>query len=422
MSEKSFPLTKEQLEELGRAYPSPFYIYDEKAIRANARRLLSAFSWNTGFREYFAVKATPNPYMMKLLASEGFGADCSSGPELRLSALVGLEGEQVIFTSNDTPAYEYKQADALGAILNLDDITHIPFVEEALGRLPETICFRYNPGALREGNAIIGHPEEAKYGFTREQILEGYTIARDKGVKRFGLHTMVASNELDASYFIETARMLFELALEIHEKVGIKISFINLGGGIGIPYRPEENAVDLDAVGQGIQMVYDELLQGTPLDSVALALECGRMVTGPYGYLVSKVRHVKHTYKHYIGLDACMANLMRPGMYGAYHHITVPGKEQVVYDQICDVTGSLCENNDKFAIDRALPPLEVGDWVVIHDAGAHGHSMGFNYNGKLRCAELLLRENGEVVQIRRAETEDDLFATLDFAGLDGFQV
>ena len=422
MSEKKFPLTKEQLEELGKSYPTPFYLYDEKAIRENARELLDAFSWNTGFREYFAVKATPNPYMMKILASEGFGADCSSGPELWLSQRVGLEGEQVIFTSNDTPSYEYKQAYEMGAILNLDDITHIPFVEDAVGKLPESICFRYNPGALREGNAIIGHPEEAKYGFTREQIIEGYRMARDKGVKRFGLHTMVASNELDEYYFVETARMLFELALEVYEKVGIKISFMNLGGGIGIPYRPDEKPVDLHAVGQGVRKVYEELIQGSPLHPVALALECGRMITGPYGYLVSRVRHVKKTYKNYIGLDACMADLMRPGMYGAYHHITVPGKETDACDQVYDVTGSLCENNDKFAIDRPLPALEVGDWVVIHDAGAHGHSMGFNYNGKLRSAELLLRENGEIEQIRRAETKDDLFATLDFSGLNAFAV
>jgi diaminopimelate decarboxylase len=422
MSEKRCPLSKEQLEQLGQIYPTPFYVYDEKAMRHNVRDLLAAFSWNAGFREYFAVKATPNPYIMKVLAAEGLGADCSSGAELRLSESVGLKGDDIIFTSNDTPAYEYQQADTMGAILNLDDISHIPFVKEALGgRLPETICFRYNPGALREGNTIIGHPEEAKYGFTREQILEGYRMVRDAGVKNFGLHTMVASNELNADYFIETARMLFDLAVEVHQKVGIRITFINLGGGIGIPYRREQQAVDLAAVGRGIEKVYKEIIEGNGLGPVKIALECGRMITGPYGYLISRVRHVKRTYKHYIGLDACMANLMRPGMYGAYHHITAPGKEHLPCDQVCDVTGSLCENNDKFAIDRALPVLEPGDWVVIHDAGAHGHSMGFNYNGKLRCAELLLRESGEVVQIRRAETEDDLFATLDFGGLDGFR-
>jgi len=422
MSDKRFPLTGAELEKLGEQYPTPFYLYDERAIRENARALVAAFAWNKGFREYFAVKATPNPYLLKILAAEGFGADCSSGPELRLSASVGLGGDAIIFTSNDTPAYEYQQAHALGAILNLDDISHIPYVEQALGKLPEKICFRYNPGALREGNAIIGHPEEAKYGFTRDQILAAYRQARDKGVQQFGLHAMVASNELQAEYFVETARMLFELAVEVYRQVGVKISFINLGGGIGIPYRPEQQAVDLGVVGRGIEEMYQAYLVPHGLAPVKLALECGRMVTGPYGYLVSRVRHLKHTYKHYVGLDACMANLMRPGMYGAYHHITVPGKEELPCDQVYDVTGSLCENNDKFAIDRSLPVLVPGDWVVIHDAGAHGHSMGFNYNGKLRCAELLLRESGEIVSIRRAESEDDLFATLDFGGLTSFTV
>lgn len=423
MSEKTFPLSISQLEELGQEHSTPFYVYDEKAIRENARALLSAFAWNPGFREYFAVKATPNPYIMKVLASEGFGADCSSGAELELSKRVGLVGEQVIFTSNDTPAYEYKQANDMGAILNLDDITHIPYVKDALGgTLPEMICFRYNPGALREGNAIIGHPEEAKYGFTREQILEGYKMAKEAGVKTFGLHTMVASNELQADYFVETARMLFELAVEVHDQLGIKISFINMGGGIGIPYKPEDEPVDLAFVGEGVKKVYEEIIVPNGLDPLSLALECGRMVTGPYGYLVSRVRHIKKTYKDYVGLDACMANLMRPGMYGAYHHITVLGKEDQPHDHVYDVTGSLCENNDKFAIDRALPETEPGDWVVIHDAGAHGHSMGFNYNGKLRCAEYLLREDGQIVKIRRSETQDDLFATIDFGGLPEFEV
>jgi diaminopimelate decarboxylase len=421
MSQKTFPLSIEQLETFSQTHETPFYIYDEKAIRENARALLSAFSWNPGFREYFAVKATPNPYIMKVLASEGFGADCSSGAELELSKRVGLSGDQIIFTSNDTPAYEYEQAHDLGAILNLDDITHIPYVKDALGgRLPDRICFRYNPGALREGNAIIGHPEEAKYGFTREQVIEGYKMAKEAGVKSFGLHTMVASNELQADYFIETARMLFELAVEVKDKVGVHISFINLGGGIGIPYKPEDEAVDLDYVGKGVEKLYHEIIVPHGLDPLRLALECGRMVTGPYGYLVSRVRHIKKTYKDYVGLDACMANLMRPGMYGAYHHITVLGKEDQPHDHVYDVTGSLCENNDKFAIDRALPETQPGDWVVIHDAGAHGHSMGFNYNGKLRCAEYLLREDGEITKIRRAETQDDLFATIDFSGLPEF--
>lgn len=421
MSKKVLPFSLADLERIGAQYPTPFYLYDERGMRANARRLLAAFAWNPGFREYFAVKATPNPYIMRILAAEGFGADCSSAAELQLAALVGLRGDMVMFTSNDTPGSEYRQAHAMGGVLNLDDISHISYVEEALGGLPEAICFRYNPGAARAGNTIIGHPEEAKYGFTREQLLEGYRLARARGVKRFGLHTMVASNELQSGYFVETARMLFELAVDVHRETGVKVSFINLGGGIGIPYRPTDEAVDLEAVGSGIAALYQEHIAGSVLDPVKLALECGRMVTGPYGYLVSRVRHMKHTYKDYAGLDACMANLMRPGMYGAYHHITVPGKEDAPCDHVYDVTGSLCENNDKFAIDRPLPELETGDWVVIHDAGAHGHSMGFNYNGKLRCAEYLLREDGDIVPIRRAEMIDDLFATLDFGGLETFK-
>jgi diaminopimelate decarboxylase len=352
---------------------------------------------------------------MKILKSEGFGADCSSVAELLLAESIGLSGEEIIFTSNDTPAYEYQKAVELGAIINLDDITHIDYLEEHVG-LPGLVCCRYNPGPLKAGNAIIGHPEEAKYGFTREQLFEGYRMLRDKGVKRFGLHTMVASNELNATYFIETAHLLFDLVKELSAELGIEFEFVNIGGGIGIPYKLEDKAVDLKAVGEGIRALY-EAAGFTTLD---VRMECGRMVTGPYGYLVSRVLHKKNTYKQYVGLDACMANLMRPGMYGAYHHITVPGKENMPHDFVCDVTGSLCENNDKFAINRTLPPVEIGDLVVIHDAGAHGHSMGFNYNGKLRSAELLLRENGEIVAIRRAETIDDYFATIDFAGLNKF--
>lgn len=421
MSTKKLPFDKSAIERIAKHTPTPFHIYDEKAIRANAKALKEAFAWNPGFREYFAVKATPNPYIMKLLRAEGFGADCSSGPELSLAARIGLRGKDIMFTSNDTPASEYRQARDLGAIVNLDDISHIDFLDHSAG-LPELICFRYNPGPLREGNAIIGHPEEAKYGFTRAQLFEGYRILRDRGVKRFGLHTMVASNELNGDYFIETARMLFTLVAEIHAELGIRFEFVNLGGGIGIPYRPEQKAVDLKRVGEGIRSCYDEMITKTGLGPLALALECGRMVTGPYGYLVSTVLHMKHTYKHYVGLDACMANLMRPGMYGAYHHITVPGKENEPCDRVYDVTGSLCENNDKFAIDRPLPEIVPGDLVVIHDAGAHGHAMGFNYNGKLRSPELLLRTDGSVIEIRRGETEADLFATLDFEGLNTFKV
>jgi diaminopimelate decarboxylase len=417
MPEKKCPLTREQLEELTKKFPTPFHLYDEAAIRANARELKAAFAWNPGFKEYFAVKAAPNPYLMKILKSEGFGADCSSIPELMLSESVGLSGEEIIFTSNDTPACEYRKAVELGAIINLDDIAHIEFLEQSTG-LPELVCCRYNPGPLKGGNAIIGHPEEAKYGFTRPQLFEGYRMLRDKGVKRFGLHTMVASNELDAAYFVETAHLLFDLVAELSAELGIQFEFANIGGGIGIPYKPEQKPVDLTAVGEGIRKLYEK----AGFTSLDVRMECGRMVTGPFGYLVSRVLHKKNTYKRYVGLDACMANLMRPGMYGAYHHITVPGKENLPHDLVCDVTGSLCENNDKFAINRALPPVETGDLVVIHDAGAHGHSMGFNYNGKLRSAELLLRENGEVVQIRRAETVQDYFATLDFSGLSSFDV
>lgn len=421
MGTKTLPFDESAIRSIMHDTPTPFYVYDEKAIRANAQALKAAFAWNRGFQEYFAVKATPNPYIMKVLKAEGFGADCSSGAELMLAKRVGLEGEQIMFTSNDTPASEYKLARELDAIINLDDISHIDYLDRHAG-LPELVSFRYNPGALREGNAIIGHPEEAKYGFTREQLFEGYKVLRDRGVQRFGLHTMVASNELNGDYFVETARMLFELVGELHKELGISFEFVNLGGGIGIPYKPEEKPVDLAAVGAGIRDCHEEMIVKPGLAPLKLALECGRMVTGPYGYLVSTVRHMKRTYKDYVGLDACMADLMRPGMYGAYHHITVLGKEQAACDHRYDVTGSLCENNDKFAIDRMLPEMASGDLVVIHDAGAHGHAMGFNYNGKLRPAELLMRPDGSVRQIRRKETEADLFATLDFDGLAGFTV
>ncbi len=419
MSEKKCPLNREQLEELTKEFPTPFHLYDEAAIRANARALKAAFAWNPGFKEYFAVKAAPNPYLMKILKAEGFGADCSSLPELLLAEEIGLSGEEIIFTSNDTPANEYIATSEMGAIINLDDISHIDYLEECAG-IPELVCFRYNPGALKGGNTIIGHPEEAKYGFTREQLFEGYRILRDKGVKRFGLHTMVASNELGADYFIETAHILFDLVVELSAEFGIEFDFVNIGGGIGIPYKLEEKPVDLAYVGEGIRKLYEEKIEKAGLAPLDLNMECGRMVTGPYGWLVSRVLHKKNTYKQFVGLDSCMTNLMRPALYGAYHHITVPGKEGAAHDVVCDVTGSLCENNDKFAIDRALPKMEIGDLVVIHDAGAHGHAMGFNYNGKLRSAELLLREDGDVFSIRRAETVEDYFATLDFEGLKDF--
>ncbi|NLL83120.1 MAG: diaminopimelate decarboxylase [Lentisphaerae bacterium] len=414
MSEKSVPFSKQQLESFEKQWPTPFHIYDEEGIKENARRLNRAFAWNRGFRNYFAVKACPNPVLLRIVAAEGFGGDCSSLPELEMCERMGVTGESVMFTSNDTPAEEFVKAKAMGAVINLDDIRHIDFLERVAG-LPELVCCRYNPGPLKGGNAIIGKPEEAKYGFTREQLFEGYRKLRDGGVKRFGLHTMVASNELNPQYFIDTAVLLFDLAVEIQKKLGITFEFINLGGGIGIPYRPGQEAVDLERVGAGVAEAYRERLIGQGHPDLKIYLECGRMVTGPYGFLVSRVRHLKETYKSYAGLDACMANLMRPALYGAYHHITVMGKESEPHTVIYDVTGSLCENNDKFAVDRELPVLEVGDMVVIHDAGAHGHAMGFQYNGKLRSAEILSRADGSAVEIRRAETIDDYFATLDFA-------
>ena len=419
MTTKQIPFSKQQIEKIIEQYSTPFHIYDEKGIRDYARKFTKAFSWNPGFKEYYAIKSAPNPYLMKIMREEGFGIDCSSVAELVLAEKLGMLGDEIMFTSNDTPAYEYKKAVDLGAIINLDDISHIEYLEKNVG-LPEMVCFRYNPGALKEGNTIIGHPEEAKYGFTREQLFEGYQMLLDKGVKRFGLHTMVASNELDAAYFVETAELLFDLIVEINQRLGIRIEFANLGGGIGIPYRPTDQPVDLDFMSQGIRKLYRNKIEANGLAPLRIYFESGRAMTGPFGYLVSTVLHIKKTYKQYAGLDSSMANLMRPALYGSYHHITVMGKEYDPQDQVYDVTGSLCENNDKFAINRKLPVMESGDIVVIHDTGAHGHAMGFNYNGKTRSAELLLRENGEVVQIRRAETLDDYFATLDFDGVKDF--
>ncbi len=417
MSEKKLPLSREQLLEIIREHPTPFHIYDEAAIRSNARKLLEAFSWVSQFKEYFAVKATPNPYIMKILKEEGFGADCSSLPELLLAERAGIYGEEIMFSSNDTPAGEFIKARELGAIINLDDISHIEYLEKHAG-IPDLICFRYNPGPLREGgNAIIGNPEESKYGLTRKQLLDAYRIMQNKGVKRFGLHTMVISNELDPDYFIETANMMFDLVVEIYRTLDIKVEFVNFGGGIGIPYRPGEEPVDLFYLSRGIKDAYEKKIVANGLHPLKLAMESGRMITGPYGYLVATVLHKKEIYKNYVGLNACMANLMRPGIYGAYHHITVMGKEDWPHGYIYDVTGSLCENNDKFAVNRKLPMVEIGDILVIHDTGAHGHAMGFNYNGKLRSAELLLKPNGSVEVIRRAETIEDYFATLDFSRL-----
>ena len=416
MTPKTVPFTKADLEKIIARNPTPFHIYDEAAMRRNARDLRAAFAWAPGYINYFAVKATPNPHILKIMKEEGFGADASSLPELVLAERVGLKGTQIMFSSNDTPAEEFVKARELGAIINLDDITHIPFLEKH-GGIPELVSCRYNPGPARTGNAIIGKPEEAKYGFTREQLFEGYAELKKRGAKRFGLHTMVVSNEINHDYLIETARMLFALVVEITRKVGVHFDLVNLGGGVGVAYRPEQDSVDYGVLSRGIQKHYDALIRPAGLHPLKVTMENGRRMAAPYGYLVTRVRHFKHIYKEYAGLDACMANLMRPALYGAYHHITVMGKESAPRDHRYDVTGSLCENNDKFAIDRMLPALEAGDIVVIHDAGAHGHAMGFNYNGKLRSAELLLRPDGAVEQIRRAETMEDYFATLNFSGL-----
>lgn len=412
MSVKNVPFNKSKIEEIIAKYPTPFHIYDEKAIRENARLMKNAFSWAKGFKNYFAVKALPNPSILKIMKEEGFGADCSSKTELLLCEMVGISGEDIMFTSNQTPADEYALAEKLGGIINLDDITHIEYLEKNVG-LPELISFRYNPGPLKGGNEIIGKPEEAKYGLTEPQIFEAFKIVKEKGVKRFGLHTMVASNELNADYFVETADILFKLAAKVHKEIGIEFDFINLGGGIGIPYRPEQEAIDINYLSAKIKERYDEIIVSAGM-SPKLYLECGRVVAGPYGYLVTKAIHAKHIYKEYIGVDSCAANLMRPAIYGAYHHITVMGKEDAPKNHKYDIVGSLCENNDKFAINRMLPAIETGDVLVIHDTGAHGHAMGYNYNGKLRSAELLLKEDGSVDMIRRAETTDDLFATLKF--------
>ncbi|NQU87230.1 MAG: diaminopimelate decarboxylase [Mariniphaga sp.] len=421
MKRKKLPFSKEQINIITENYPTPFHIYEEKGMVEYAEKFNNAFSWNQGFKEYYAIKAAPNPYLMKILRNLDFGIDCSSLTELVFAEKMGMSGAEIMFTSNDTTAAEFQKAIELGAIINLDDISHIDFLEKQAG-LPELVCFRYNPGALKDGNIIIGNPEDSKYGFTREQLFDGYKILKEKGVKRFGIHTMVASNELDPDYFVETAEIIFELIAELSEKLDISFEFANLGGGIGIPYKSEHKQVDLEYMSKGIKNLYNKIITGNGLKPLKLFFESGRAITGPFGYLVSTVLHIKETYKKYIGLDASMHNLMRPALYGAYHHITVLGKEGKDCNQLYDVTGSLCENNDKFAINRLLPETKPGDLVVIHDAGAHGHSMGFNYNGKLRSAELLLRKNGEVVQIRRAETIEDHFATLDFNALPDFEV
>ncbi len=413
MSKKAF-VTKEQIEEIVKTYPTPFHIYDEKGIRENAQALKEAFSWNKGFKEYFAVKATPNPFLIQILREYGCGCDCSSLTELMLSSAMGVEGKDIMFSSNDTPAEEFAYAAKIGATINLDDITHIEFLEKTIGKLPETISCRYNPGGLfKITTDIMDNPGDAKYGFTTEQLFEGFRILKEKGVKHFGIHAFLASNTVTNEYYPTLAKTLFEVAVKLKEETGADIRFINLSGGIGIPYRPEQEPNDIRIIGEGVRKVYEEVLVPAGMGDVAIYTELGRFMMGPYGHLVVKAIHEKHTHKEYIGVDACAVNLMRPAMYGAYHHITVLGKEDAPCDHKYDITGSLCENNDKFAVDRMLPEIEMGDYLAIHDTGAHGFSMGYNYNGKLKSAELLLKEDGSVQLIRRAETPKDYFATFD---------
>ena len=407
-------VTLEQLDEIIRTYPTPFYLYDEKGIRENARALKEAFAWNPGYKEYFAVKATPNPYLINILHEYGCGCDCSSMTELMLSESIGVRGEDIMFSSNDTPAEEFAYAAKLGAVINLDDYTHIDFLEKTIGYIPETISCRYNPGGVFQiSNDIMDNPGDSKYGMTKEQLFEAYKVLMKKGARRFGIHAFLASNTVTNEYYPMLAKVLFELAVELKKETGADIRFINLSGGIGIPYRPDQEANDIRVIGQGVRKVYEEVLVPAGMGNVALYTELGRFMMGPYGCLVTKAIHEKHTHKEYIGCDACAVNLMRPAMYGAYHHITVMGKENEPLDHVYDVTGSLCENNDKFAIDRELPGIDKGDLLVIHDTGAHGFAMGYNYNGKLKSAELLLKEDGSVQLIRRAETPKDYFATFD---------
>lgn len=413
MKKEAF-VTKEQIEEIAKTYPTPFHIYDERGIRENAQALREAFSWNKGFKEYFAVKATPNPFLIDILREYGCGCDCSSLTELMLSAAMGMEGKDIMFSSNDTPAEEFVYAAKIGATINLDDITHIDFLEKTIGRLPETISCRYNPGGLfKITTDIMDNPGDAKYGFTTEQLFEGFRILKERGVRHFGIHAFLASNTVTNEYYPALARTLFEVAVKLRNETGADIRFINLSGGIGIPYRPDQEPNDIRAIGEGVRKVYEEVLVPAGMGDVAIYTELGRFMMGPYGQLVVKAIHEKHTHKEYVGVDACAVNLMRPAMYGAYHHITVLGKEDVPCDHQYDITGSLCENNDKFAVDRMLPKIDMGDYLVIHDTGAHGFSMGYNYNGKLKSAELLLKEDGSVQLIRRAETPKDYFATFD---------
>ena len=413
-------VTQEQLEEMTRQYPTPFHLYDEKGIRENARQLKAAFAWNPGFKEYFAVKATPNPAILKILREEGCGADCSSLTELMLADRCGLTGAEIMFSSNDTPAEDFRLAARLGATINLDDFTHIDFLRDTIGYIPETISCRFNPGGVfsigesTEGFQVMDNPGDSKYGFTRAQLFEGFRKLKAMGARRFGIHAFLASNTLSNEYYPTLAGILFRLAVELERETGCDICFINLSGGVGVPYKPDQPANDIAAIGEGVRRQFEEILVPAGMGDVAIYTELGRFMLAPNGHLVTRVLHFKHTYKEYVGVDACAANLMRPAMYGAYHHITVVGKEDAPCDHRYDVTGGLCENNDKFAIDRMLPEVALGDLLVIHDTGAHGFSMGYNYNGKLRSAEVLLREDGSTRLIRRAETPEDYFATLIF--------
>ena len=407
-------VTKEKVEEIVKTIPTPFHIYDEKGIRENAQKLKDAFAWNKGFKEFFAVKATPNPFLIDILREYGCGCDCSSLTELMLSHAMGVKGGDIMFSSNDTPAEEFAYANEIGATINLDDITHIDFLEKTIGKIPETISCRYNPGGyFKISNSIMDNPGDAKYGMTTEQLFEAFKILKAKGAKHFGIHAFLASNTVTNEYYPTLAETLFEVAVKLEKETGADIKFINLSGGIGIPYKPDQEPNDIAAIGEGVRKVYEEVLVPAGMGDVALYTELGRFMLAPYGHLITKAIHEKHTHKEYIGVDACAVNLMRPAMYGAYHHITVLGKENEPCDHMYDVTGSLCENNDKFAIDRMLPKIDMGDYLAIHDTGAHGFSMGYNYNGKLRSAEVLLKEDGSHELIRRAETPKDYFATFD---------
>ena len=413
MEKKTF-VTKEQLDEIVKQYPTPFDLYDEKGIRENIKAVKEAFSWNKGFKEYFAVKACPNPFLINILKEYGCGCDCSSYTELMMSSAIGCTGKDIMFSSNDTPAEEYAYAYKLGATINLDDITHIDFLEDTIGTIPKRISCRYNPGGTFElGNGIMDNPGDAKYGMTTEQIFDAFRILKEKGAEEFGIHAFLASNTVTNEYYPELAKRLFELAVKLKEETGANIKFINLSGGVGIPYTPDQKPNDIRVIGEGVRKVYEEVLVPAGMGDVEIYSEMGRFMMGPYGCLVTKAIHEKHTHKEYIGVDACAVNLMRPAMYGAYHHITVMGKEKEPCDHKYDITGSLCENNDKFAVDRMLPKIDMGDLLVIHDTGAHGFAMGYNYNGKLKSAEVLLKEDGSTQLIRRAEEPKDYFATFD---------